>query len=156
MPAPDVFIHEKYSPVDALGKAWETEVFYTVLNHKALFYLVTGRLSPKGLLGPLGIIQVTGQAAKAGIATLLQLVAVLSISLAVINLLPFPALDGGHLIFLLIEAVTRRRIDPVLQERITAAGFWVLILLMILVFWNDLVNLQVIDKIKNLLHLSSH
>ena len=155
LPDPKVFITEKYGLFPALQKAWELEVYHTVLTHKAFFYLITGQISPKNLMGPLGIIQLSGQAAQAGIATLLQLLAILSVSLAVINLLPFPALDGGHLIFLLCEAVTRRRLSPVLQERITTGGFVLLMVLMVFVLYNDLVNMQIIVKIKHLLHFGT-
>lgn len=152
-PDPKVYVSERYGVLPALGKAWELEVAQTVLTHKALFYLITGQLSPKNLMGPLGIIQISGQAAKAGIAALLQLLAVLSVSLAVINLLPFPALDGGHLVFLLIELVTRRRISQVWQERITTGGFFLLMALMVFVLYNDFVNLSIFDKLKHLFHL---
>lgn len=153
-PDPKVFVKERYDILPALKKAWDLEVSYTVLTHKALFYLVTGQLSPKNLMGPLGIIQMSGQAAQAGIVVLLQLLAILSVSLAVINLLPFPALDGGHLVFLLIELITRRRISPVLQERITTGGFILLMALMIFVIYNDAVNLSILDKLKNLFHFN--
>ena len=153
-PDPKVFMLERYAVFPALKNAWDVEVSYTVLTHKALFYLVTGQVSPKNLMGPLGIIQMSGQAAQAGIAALLQLLAVLSVSLAVINLLPFPALDGGHLVFLLIELVTRRRISPVWQERITNGGFILLMALMVFVLYNDAVNLSILDKLKNLFHFA--
>jgi len=152
-PDPTVFVSERYAALPAFGKAWEVEVFYTVQTHRALFYLITGQISPKNLMGPLGIIQISGQAAKAGIATLLQLLAILSVSLAVINLLPLPALDGGHLVFLLIELVTRRRISPVWQERITTGGFFLLMALMVFVLYNDVVNLSILEKVKHLFHL---
>lgn len=151
-PDPKALDFERYSLLPALGKAWELEVFHTVLTHKALYYLFTGQISPKNLVGPLGIIQISGQAARAGIATLLQLLAILSVSLAVINLFPFPALDGGHLIFLLVELVTRKRVSPVLQEKVSTVGFVLLMVLMVFVFYNDFVNMQLLDKIKNLLH----
>jgi len=153
MPDQKVYVSERYGPVTALKKAWDLEVYHTVLTHKALFYLITGQISPKNLMGPLGIIQISGQAAKAGIAALLQLLAILSVSLAVINLLPLPALDGGHLVFLLIELVTRRRISPVWQERITTGGFFLLMALMVFVLYNDVINLSILDKLKNLIHL---
>ena len=154
MASEKAFSFERYPAFPALTKAWEYEVFHTVLTHKALYYLITGQISPKNLMGPLGIIKVSGQAAKAGIATLLQLLAILSVSLAVINLLPFPALDGGHLIFLLIELITRKRISPVVQEKITTAGFVLLMALMVFVLYNDFVNLQILGKIQNLFHLT--
>ncbi|HNX68120.1 MAG TPA: RIP metalloprotease RseP [Candidatus Omnitrophota bacterium] len=153
MPDPKAFISEQYAFFPALAKAWELEVFHTVLTHKAIYYLVTGRLSPKNLTGPLGIIQISGQAAQAGLATLLQLMAILSVSLAVINLLPFPALDGGHLIFLLVEAVTRRKVSPVIQEKVATAGFVLLMVLMVFVFYNDFMNMPAFAKLRNFLHL---
>ena len=153
-PDPLSFVVERYGALPAIAKAWELEVFHTVLTHKALFYLMTGQISPKNLMGPLGIIQISGQAAKAGIAALLQLLAILSVSLAVINLFPLPALDGGHLVFLLIELVTRKRISPVWQERITTGGFFLLMALMVFVLYNDVVNLSILDKLKNLFHFT--
>ncbi len=151
-PDPKSFVLERYGVWPALEKAWELEVSQTVLTHQALFYLITGQVSPKNLMGPLGIIQISGQAAKAGTAALLQLLAVLSVSLAVINLFPLPALDGGHLVFLLIELVTRKRVSPALQEKITTGGFILLMALMAFVLYNDFVNLQILGKIKNILH----
>jgi regulator of sigma E protease len=153
-PNPSSFVTEHYGALPAFAKAWDLEVFHTVLTHRALFYLITGQVSPKNLMGPLGIIQISGQAAKAGIAALLQLLAILSVSLAVINLLPFPALDGGHLVFLLIELVTRRRISPVWQERITTGGFILLMALMAFVLYNDAVNLSILAKLQHLFHLT--
>lgn len=152
-PDPATYVSERYGPLTSLRKAWDLEVFHTVLTHKALFYLITGQISSKNLMGPLGIIQISGQAAKAGIAALLQLLAILSVSLAVINLFPLPALDGGHLVFLLIELVTRKRISPIWQERITTGGFFLLMALMVFVLYNDVVNLSILDKLKNLFHL---
>jgi len=152
-PDPATYVSERYGPLTSLRKAWDLEIFHTVLTHKALFYLITGQISPKNLMGPLGIIQISGQAAKAGIAALLQLLAILSVSLAVINLFPLPALDGGHLVFLLIELVTRKRISPIWQERITTGGFFLLMALMVFVLYNDVVNLSILDKLKNLFHL---
>ena len=152
-PDPAAYVSERYAPLPALKKAWDLEVFHPVLTHKALFYLMTGQVSPKHLMGPLGIIQISGQAAQAGIAAVLQLLAILSVSLAVINLFPFPALDGGHLVFLLFELVTRKRISPVWQERITAVGFFLLIALMVFVLYNDVINLSILEKLKNLFHL---
>jgi len=154
-PSPGSNVVERYGAVPALAKALEMEAFQTVLTHKALFYLMSGQVSPKHLMGPLGIIQLSGQAAQAGIASLLQLLAILSVSLAVINLFPFPALDGGHLVFLLIELVTRRKVSPVWQERLTTAGFFLLMVLMAFVLYNDAINLSLVDKLKSIIHLKS-
>ncbi len=147
---PDSEVHrtERLSLVPALREAFLTEVHLTALTYQSIFYLATGRLSLKTVSGPIGIMAMTGTAAKMGAIYLLHLTAVLGISLAVINLLPIPALDGGHFLFLLIEAVQRKRVSMEFQERVTQIGFAFLMVLMVLVLYNDLVNLQVIDRVK--------
>lgn len=147
---PDTDAHrtERLSLLPALREAFLTEIHLTVLTYQSIFYLATGRLSLKTVSGPIGIMAMTGTAAKMGAVYLLHLTAVLGISLAVINLLPIPALDGGHFLFLLIEAIQRRRVSLEFQERLTQIGFAFLMLLMVLVLYNDLINLQVIDRVK--------
>lgn len=147
-PHPESRQFERYGFVKALGMSWQTEKYLTVMTHKAIFYLITGRLSVKSISGPIGIISMTGDAAKLGFPYLLQLTATLSVSLAVINLLPIPALDGGHLFFLLIEAIRRKQLSLVVQERATQVGFMLLMALMVFILYNDLVNLDVFAKIK--------
>jgi regulator of sigma E protease len=149
-PDPKASKFEKYPVIEALKVAWETEVFLTAMTHKAIFYLIMGKLSVKTVSGPIGIITMTGTAAQLGLPYVLQLTATLSISLAVINLLPIPALDGGHLLFLLIEAVSRRRVSLKVQERATQVGFVLLLTLMVFIVYNDIVNLDVISRIKGL------
>ena len=132
----------------ALDEAFQTEVHLTLATYKAIFYLVTGRLSLKTVSGPLGIMAMTGSAVKMGWVYLLHLAAVLGISLAVINLPPIPALDGGHFVFLLIEAMRGRRLSLEFQERATQVGFALLMALMVFVLYNDLVNLDVLGRLK--------
>jgi len=91
--------------------------------------------------GPIGIIRMVGDAASFGLSALLSFTAIISLNLAVINLLPIPALDGGRLVFVAIEAVTRRKIPPVWAGRVNFAGFALLILLMIAVTYNDILRL---------------
>ncbi|HOG23328.1 MAG: Metalloprotease MmpA [Candidatus Omnitrophica bacterium ADurb.Bin292] len=153
-PDPEVVVSERYGFFQSIARGGEAVLFHTTLTYKAIYYICARQLSPKNLMGPLGIIQVSGQAAKAGVASLLLLTAILSVSLAVINLFPIPALDGGHLVFLLIEALFRKPVPAPIQEKVTNAGFFALMGLMVLVFYNDIVNLQILDKLKNLLHIS--
>jgi len=150
MPHPEAQEFEKYGFVGALGRAWDTSVQLTVMTHKAIFYLITGRLSMKTMAGPIGIISMTGTAAQLGLPYVMQLAAMLSISLAVINLLPIPALDGGHLFFLLIEAVRRKSVSLQFQEKATQVGFMLLLTLMVFIIYNDLVNLEAFEKFKSL------
>ncbi len=142
---------EHYGFAAALKEALKMEISLTVLTHKAIFYLLTGRLSLKTVSGPIGIISMTGDAVGLGWPYILQLTATLSVSLAVINLLPIPALDGGHLLFLLIEAIARRRVSLQVQERATQAGFVLLLIFMGFVIYNDLTNMNVFGRIGTML-----
>jgi regulator of sigma E protease len=82
-----------------------------------------------------------GDQAKAGVSSLFQFIAVISVNLAVINLLPIPVLDGGHLLFFLIEAVKGRPVGVKVREIAQQVGMVLLIMLMILVFYNDITRL---------------
>ncbi len=139
---------EKYNLAESIQNSFLTTANLAVMTYKSLWYLVTGRMSVKTLSGPIGIMVMTGNAARAGISALLQLTAVISISLAVINLLPIPALDGGHIFFLLIGAIFRRDVSAKVQDRVTQVGFTLLMALMVFVVYNDLVNLGFFNKIK--------
>ncbi len=90
--------------------------------------------------GPVGIASVVGKAAHAGFAYLLLLVTAISINLAVLNLLPFPALDGGRILFVIIEAIIRRPIKPSIANTINAVGFGLLMLLMVIVTYHDIIK----------------
>lgn len=91
--------------------------------------------------GPVGIVGMVGDAASFGVTALLTFTAIISLNLAVINLLPFPALDGGRLVFVAIEAVTNRKIPPVWAGRVNLVGFAILMLLMIAVTYNDIIRI---------------
>jgi len=110
------------------------------LIHMVSAWIIEGR-APADVAGPVGIFQLTGGVAQAGVLAVLQFMGVLSINLAVLNLLPLPALDGGRLAFLAVEAVTRRRIKPGIEKLIHAAGMAVLLGLMAVVTVNDVVRL---------------
>lgn len=101
----------------------------------------TSRLA--SVTGPIGIAGMIGDAAHLGMAYLLMFTAVISINLGVLNLIPFPALDGGRIFFVLIEAVIRRPIKPSIANTVNAIGFGLLIILMIVVTYRDIVHLFV-------------
>ncbi len=106
---------------------------------QALFLLFTGnRQVIKSIAGPIGIYKVTAVAWKVGFNVLLMIMGMLSISLAVFNLLPIPILDGGHLLFLSIEAVLRRPVPEKVQEAMYNIGFGLLMLLLTVVMFNDI------------------
>ncbi len=126
-------------------KAIETTFNYTVLIVFAfvglLINLVTGSGVDAAVAGPIGIAVVTGEMAQLGFVYLLQFAAVLSINLAILNILPFPALDGGRIMFLIVEAIRRKPNSPKIEAMIHNAGFLFLIILVIVVTYRDIVNL---------------
>ena len=103
--------------------------------------VVTFKSDFSQVAGPVGIAKVVSQANNLGFVYLLSLVALISINLAVINLLPFPALDGGRLLFVGIEAIIRRPINPVFVRWTNALGFVFLIILMLVITSHDILNL---------------
>jgi regulator of sigma E protease len=103
--------------------------------------LIQGTISTKTLGGPLMIAQMAGQQAEEGISNLLFFIALLSINLAIINFLPIPVLDGGHLVFFFIEAATGRPVNVRFREIAQQAGIFLLIMLMIYVFYNDITRM---------------
>jgi regulator of sigma E protease len=103
--------------------------------------LIQGTISTKTLGGPLMIAQMAGQQAEEGISNLLFFIALLSINLAIINFLPIPVLDGGHLVFFFIEAATGRPVNVKFREIAQQVGIFVLIMLMIYVFYNDITRM---------------
>lgn len=143
------FIIEKYDLNTAFVKAGQFEWKLTVLTCEAIWRLATGQLSFKAISGPIGIMSMAGDAAKMGFVTFLQFMGLLSVSLAVINILPIPALDGGHLFFLLLETVFRKPVSLSVQERATQFGFFVLIGLMGFIIYNDLTNIGALEKIRS-------
>ena len=106
-----------------------------------IFYLVTGTLGLKSFSGPVGIYNIVGQAASSGIWTLISLTALLSINVGFINLLPLPAFDGGRLLFIIIEKISGKKVDPKLENTIHSVGFFLLMALMILITYNDIIRL---------------
>ena len=106
-----------------------------------IFYLITGQLSLGSLSGPVGIYSVVGDAANAGLVSLLYLTAYISINIGFINFLPIPAFDGGRIIFLLIEKIKGSPVNPRLENTIHSIGLFLLMALMILVTYNDIIRL---------------
>lgn len=127
----------------------------TVITYKALYSVITGRLSFKeSMTGPIGIFVITGQAAKLGLIYLLHLMGILSASLAIFNLLPFPVLDGGYIIFLFLEKLRGKPLSVKAQERITGFGIALLILLTVFIFYNDIVKFGVFEKVTGLFKIT--
>jgi len=129
---------------EGIARAW----WLTVMTYQSLGQLVTGALSVKeSLTGPIGIFYLTSSAAALGWRYVAQLFAVLSVSLAIFNLLPIPVLDGGHILFLGIERLRRRPVSVRAQEVMTQAGMGVLLGVLVLVTYNDVVKFQLVHRV---------
>jgi regulator of sigma E protease len=108
---------------------------------KSVWQIITGKVSiPKSLAGPIRIAQLATSFAEVGILNFINFVALLSMSLAILNILPFPALDGGHLLFLVIEAVFRREIPHRVKIALQQVGFILLLAFMAFVIYNDIMH----------------
>jgi regulator of sigma E protease len=121
----------------ALGKTWEM----TALTLRTLWKMVTGSASIENLSGPISIARYAGQSAALGFSAFLGFLAVVSVSLAVLNLLPVPVLDGGHLMYYLIELVKGSPVSEAAQLLGQRIGIIILLMLMSLAFYNDLARL---------------
>jgi regulator of sigma E protease len=128
------------------AETWSLSV--RILN--AVGEIIIGDRSAKELGGPLLIAQVSGQVAEDGILNFIQLVALVSINLGLINLFPIPMLDGGHLLYYAIEAVRGRPLGERAQEFGFRIGLALVLSLFLFVTWNDLVRLDIVDFVKGL------
>src|SRR5437762_661951 len=122
----------------AIVRAFRQTYDYAKLTLLALYKMVKGEVSPRNLGGPILIAQMAGQQAQEGLGSFLAFIAVLSINLGVLNLLPIPVLDGGHLLFFLVESVIGRPVSVRHREMAQQVGIFLLLLLMIYAFYNDI------------------
>ena len=134
-------VHVKLAPVQAFEKSIESNK-----ENAALIFQVIGRLlrreaSLKQLDGPVQIVAVSGQAYQAGFATLLTFMALISLNLGILNILPIPILDGGVILLLVIESLMGRDLSLRMKERIVQASFVFLLMLTVIVIYNDVVKL---------------
>lgn len=132
---------KRYGVMDATIQGIKRVTELTIFTFVVLKKLLIGELSIKALGGPLMIAQVAGQAAESGLTTLLSLMASLSLQLGILNLLPIPILDGGHLVFFGIEWLRGRPIGARKQEIAQQIGIALLVLLMVMVTYNDILRL---------------
>jgi regulator of sigma E protease len=136
-------IIKNYSLFEAIGygftETWRSiNLFLSTLNQ-----IFSGSISAKQSLGgPIMIAKMASQQAEIGIINFLHFMALLSITLAVINILPFPALDGGHLVFIIIEGIIRREIPVKVKVAFQNVGMIALLALMAFVIYNDIVRLN--------------
>ena len=131
----------KKTPVNVIKEAWNSVLYYGRIIFTSLMDLLRGRESINDLSGPVGIVTAIGQAASYGWQDLLELLVLITVNLGIFNLLPFPALDGGKVVFLLIEGVTGHAVPEKIQSGLTLAAFALLFALMIFATYNDIVRL---------------
>jgi regulator of sigma E protease len=129
---------EKGNPGLAIVRAVQQTYEYSKLTLVALYKMISGEVSPRNLGGPILIAQMAGQQAQEGLGSFLGFMAILSINLGVLNLLPIPVLDGGHLLFFLVEAVIGRPVAVRHREVAQQVGIFLLMLLMVYAFYNDI------------------
>ncbi|MFT7558475.1 MAG: regulator of sigma E protease [Flavobacteriales bacterium] len=140
MPAA-MIIREEYSAIDALGASVAETQSAVALVFLSLKKLLVGEISVKNLSGPIGIAKVTADHARHSMWAFVEILAQLSVMLAVLNILPLPVLDGGHILFCLVEWVKGRPLSEKAQEWGVKAGMAVLLTMMIVAFYNDLLRL---------------
>jgi regulator of sigma E protease len=134
---PGSFEVQRKSLIEAFGLGVKESWFVVTSTMQYLGKLTMGKENANQLGGPVRIAEVSGQVAKVGFEPLLQLVAVISVSVGLINLFPIPLLDGGHLMFYAIEAIRRRPLSERSQEIGFRIGLAVVLMLMVFSFWND-------------------
>jgi regulator of sigma E protease len=131
----------RYGPIEAVSKALGTTWEMTALTVRTLWGMVSGKASVENISGPISIAQYAGYSARVGLASFLKFLAIVSISLGVLNLLPVPVLDGGHLLYNLIEWLQGRPLSESAQQIGQQLGILVLLALMSIAFYNDLSRL---------------
>lgn len=150
-PDPDHVGYERLGPLQAVGTAVERTYQLTAQILSALGQIITGSRTAEELGGPIRIAQLSGQMASDGIINFVLFMAALSINLGLINLLPIPMLDGGHLAFYAVEAVRGRPLNKRIQEYGFRIGLAFVLFLMIFATWNDLMNLKVFEFLRELI-----
>lgn len=132
---------KKYGVVNSLKYAFTKFASIISMMLTILGSLITGKLGLSALSGPVGMYTVVGAAAKYGLANIIYLAAYLSINLGVLNILPFPAFDGGRVVFVGIEAITKKKVNPNVEGMFHTVGFILLMILMLYITFQDILRL---------------
>ena len=137
----------KPTPMEAIVMSVQRNIEMSGLILNTLKDLFTGEASPKQLMGPVGIAQLSGESAQAGWIALLALMASISLNLGLLNLMPIPVLDGGHIFIMAIETISRRDFSLAMKEKMLFVGFVLLMTLMVTVIYNDLTRIAWIENL---------
>ena len=133
--------------VEAMRMSVEKNVQYSGLIFETVWGLITRQTSPRQLMGPVAIAQLSGESAQIGWIALFSLMASISLNLGLLNLMPIPVLDGGHILIMALEGVARRDFSLKVKEKMLLAGFVVLMMLMVTVIYNDLTRIPLIERL---------
>jgi regulator of sigma E protease len=136
----------KPGPLTAIRLSVERNIELSGLLFRILGGLFTGATSIRDFQGPIGIGRLSGEAAQESFISLLSLMALLSLQLGIINLMPVPILDGGHILIMGLEGIARRDFSMQVKEKMLLAGFVVLMMLMVTVIYNDLTRISWIER----------
>jgi regulator of sigma E protease len=137
----------KPGAVEAVTMSFQKNAEYAGLIFQTVWGLITRETSPRQLMGPVAIAQMSGESAELGWIALFSLMASLSLNLGILNLLPIPVLDGGHIAIMAMEGVARRDFSNKVKEKMLFAGFVALMVLMVAVIYNDLTRITWIERL---------
>jgi regulator of sigma E protease len=143
----DATVSFQPTPIEAIVMSVERNIEMSGMILGTLKDLFTGEASPKQLMGPVGIAQLSGETAQAGWIALLGLMASISLNLGLLNLMPIPVLDGGHIFIMAIETISRRDFSLQMKEKMLFVGFVLLMTLMVTVIYNDLTRIAWIENL---------
>jgi len=137
----------KPGPLEAVKLSVQRNIEFGGLIFKTLGGLFVGTTSPRQLMGPVAIAQLSGESAQAGWMALFTLMASISLNLGLLNLMPIPVLDGGHIAIMALEGIARRDFSAAVKEKMLLAGFVLILLLMVTVIYNDLTRISWIERL---------
>lgn len=142
----DVF-HKTFNPIRAMGQAIKDTYSIVNLTLASVVKMIQGKVSKDNVAGPIMIAHMAGETAKKGIDQFAWFIAIISVNLGILNLLPIPVLDGGHLLFFAIDAINGKEVDIRIKEKMIQIGVVLLISLMVFAFYNDFMRFK--DNIIN-------
>lgn len=128
------------APIRAFEESGQLAVLTFKMFGDVLRSIITSMTVPEGIAGPVGIAQLTHVFVQEGLLSVVRFVALLSMSLAILNIIPFPALDGGRLLFIIIEVITGKKVSPRREALVHAIGFLFLMALIFIITWNDILR----------------
>ena len=154
---PTEMVWKEEGVFSAFPKSIRIAYTMTKTTIRGFYHMIVGDISTKEIGGPIAIIQLTGKQAQHGIWSLVTFIAFISINLGILNLLPIPVLDGGHILFNFIEVITRRKVSEKVIGIAQKIGLTLLILLMAFAFYNDIMrNIHtIIEKMAEFLRFFS-